>query len=155
MAAAVRVIGIGNAYRSDDGAGLAVASALQRRSLTRVTILTHSGDGASLMDAFQTDGPLILADAARSGAPPGSVRRFDARTDRIPSSFFANSTHQFGVFEAIEMARTLDQLPSRLIIYAIEGKTFAPGTHLSPEIESAIHIVADRISNECAALMGD
>ncbi len=155
MAAAVRVVGIGNAYRSDDGAGLAVASVLQRHVLMHVTILTHSGDGVSLMDVFQMDGPLILADAARSGAPPGTIRRFDAREERISSNFFSNSTHQFGVAEAIEMARTLDQLPSRLIIYAIEGKTFAPGTQLSPEIDSVIRVVADRIANECAALIGE
>lgn len=39
--------------------------------------------------------------------------------------------------EAIELARTLKQLPAKLIIYGIEGKHFAFGMGLSPEVEQA------------------
>ena len=43
----------------------------------------------------------------------------------------ASSTHAVGIGEAIELARTLDRLPGRLIVYAVEGHRFDAGLGLS------------------------
>jgi len=69
----------------------------------------------------------------------------DASREPIPSKFFSCSTHDFGVAEAIEMARALGQLPRQLQLFGVEGKNFQPGEILSSEIEQAIELVADEV----------
>ena len=47
------VIGVGNEYRSDDGAGIAVARRLRMLFPTGVTVLEESGEGAALIEAWK------------------------------------------------------------------------------------------------------
>src|SRR5271165_7198320 len=111
------VIGVGNEYRSDDGAGIAVARRLRERFPTGVTILEENGEGAALIDAWQGATRVMLVDAVRSGAPPGTIHRLDAQAAPLPAGFFHYSTHAFSVAEAVELARSLGQLPSHVTVY--------------------------------------
>jgi hydrogenase maturation protease len=81
---------------------------------------------------------VILIDAVRSGAPTGTIYRVDARAEPLPLAWFRHSTHAFSVAEAIELARSLNRLPPRLIVFAVEGKRFDSGAGLSPEVERAV-----------------
>ena len=91
---------------------------------------------------------VILIDAVSSGAPPGTLYRFDALTQPMPGRYSFHSTHAFGVAEAIELARALHVLPPNLIVYAIEGKNFATGVGLSPEVEQAVQRVVEQVTRE-------
>ena len=144
----ILVIGIGNAFRSDDSVGLIVARTLKQLVPPAVTILEQSGEGAALMDAWQGAEKVILVDAAASGAEPGTIHRFEAGSQPIPAQFFNYSTHAFSVAEAVEMARQLDQLPPALIVYGIEGRSFSYGQDLSPEVEQAIETVIQQLLQE-------
>jgi len=97
------------------------------------------------MDSWQGHDRVYVVDAVSSGASPGSIYRMDASREPIPSKFFSCSTHDFGVAEAIEMARTLGQLPMQLQLFGIEGGNFQPGEKLSAEVEQAMELVADEI----------
>jgi hydrogenase maturation protease len=81
---------------------------------------------------------VILVDAAASGAPPGTIHRFDARAQAIPKGFCCYSTHRFGVAEAVELARVLGRLPKEIRLYAIEGTDFGNGEGLSPAVAEAV-----------------
>ena len=139
----VLVIGIGNEYRSDDGVGLVVARELRARNLPSTQIIECSGDGAALMEAWETASRVILIDATASGSKPGTIYRFDASTRSIPTDLSFHSTHAFSVAEAIELARTLDQLPPYLLVYAIERENFSAGVGLSPEVQNAAREVIE------------
>ncbi len=140
------VIGVGNAMRGDDGAGLAVARALAARVGPGVRVMEASGEGAALMDAWCGAETVILVDAARSGAPPGTIHRFDAVREPMPARFFHYSTHAFSVAEAVELARVLGALPPRLLVFGIEGRTFEAGAALSPEAARAAEEAAEEIA---------
>jgi hydrogenase maturation protease len=144
---AMLVIGVGNTYRSDDAAGLLVARLL-REHLSEVAIQETSGEGATLIEQWQKAGQVWLIDAVASGAAPGSIHRMEAHEQPIPAALFHGSTHDFGVAQAIEMARVLGTLPPRLVLYGIEGRCFDFGTTLSPEVEQAAHEVAWRVRQE-------
>jgi len=60
----------------------------------------------------------------------------------------AISTHAFSVAEAVELARALNQLPPRLIVYGIEGKNFDSCVGLSPEVKLAVEEVFCRVKEE-------
>ncbi|NJN46127.1 MAG: hydrogenase maturation protease [Candidatus Competibacteraceae bacterium] len=144
----MRIIGVGNTWRGDDGIGPAVVQHLTSRVPDTVTILEHNGDGISLLGIWEGAAWVIVVDAAYSGAEPGATYRFDAAETAIPRGFFHASTHELGVAEAVELARSLGRLPERLIVYAIEGECFSAGAELSPAIADAVESVAERIVAE-------
>lgn len=142
------IIGVGNEYRGDDAVGLLVARRLKELPLPHTQIIEASGEGAALMEAWKDASAVILIDAVQSGESAGTIHRIDALTQTIPQKFFRYSTHAFSVAEAIEMARALNQLPPRLLLYGIEGKNFAAGTELSAEVRNAAEEVARQILDE-------
>jgi hydrogenase maturation protease len=154
MSSSVILIGMGNDYRRDDGAGLAVARMLKASSiLPHVQVSEHNGDGMSLMDAWQTTSHVFLVDAVSSGATPGTIYRFDALAQPLSADYDFHSTHAFGLAEAIELARALNQLPQRLIVYAIEGENFSSGSGLSPDVENAVNKATELLLDEMQRLL--
>jgi hydrogenase maturation protease len=130
------VIGAGNALRGDDAAGLHVARQLRERGFAEAH--ESKGETASLMELWKGAAVVLLADAAQSGAEPGTVTRLDVSTRPLPSAFLHCSTHAFGVAEAVELSRSLGSLPPRVIVFGIEGKSFGHGAPLSAEVEAGV-----------------
>jgi hydrogenase maturation protease len=139
------IIGIGNAGRGDDAAGRAAVARLKARVPKDMRVIESDGEATALLARFSEADEVILIDAAMSGAVPGTVGRFDAHETPLPAARFGMSTHGFGLAEAIELARTLGQLPQRCVVYAIEGRSFALGDRLSPDVEAAVEAVVARI----------
>src|SRR2546421_12796176 len=148
MSISIVLIGVGNEYRSDDGVGLVALRELRNRGFPHTRYIESDGDGADLVEAWTNAETVILIDAISSGAAAGTIYCFDALTQPLPVTFSSPSTHAFGVAEAIELAHVLHQLPSCLIVYAIEGKHFAVGLGLSPEVEQAMHELVERVTGE-------
>ena len=130
----VIVIGVGNEYRTDDALGVLVARELRRRSPGGIKILENSGEGASLIDAWEGRSEVYLVDAIRSGQPPGTVHRIDLTHTEVPRSLMLRSSHAFGVPEAVETARTLGVFPSKMVLFGIEGETFEQGVGLTDSV---------------------
>ena len=143
--ARILVIGAGNEYRSDDAVGLVVARRLRQLSLGNVTVIEASGEGTDLMESWKGADRVIIVDAASSGAKPGTIHRIDARAQRIPTGLLRYSTHAFSVGEAVELARTMNRLPSRMVIYGIEGERFDEGTVLSRAVQESVDTVVDLV----------
>jgi hydrogenase maturation protease len=129
------VIGVGNAARGDDAAGLIAAR--------RLGGLEHEGDPVALLDMWRDADVAVVIDAVSSGAEPGTVHRFDATSAPLPARLRGStSSHALGLAEAIELGRTLGRLPGRLIVYGIEGERFEAGTELTPAVAAAVEAVA-------------
>lgn len=148
MNAPTLVIGVGNAYRRDDGVGLAVARRLKAAALPGVDVIEESGEGAALLESWREAEQVVLVDAVFSGAAPGTIYRFEVPGDTMPSRFFHYSTHAFSVAEAIELARALDLLPGRMVVFGIEGAEFGSGEELSPAVRGAADEVLRRLEAE-------
>lgn len=141
------VIGVGNEYRGDDGAGAFVARQLESRRPGDVSIRIESGEGASLMEAWRGYDRVYVVDAA-SGSSAGRIHRFDAGREPIPTEFFHYSTHAFSLAEAVELSRALGDLPADMVVFGIEGRSFASGLGLSDEVQQAAQEVVRRIDEE-------
>ncbi len=145
------VVGIGNHWRRDDAAGLEVARRLRRVAPPGVTVREEAGEPASLLEAWAGVDEALVLDAVRSGSPAGTLHRCEANSGPLPAEFFRGSTHALGVADAIELARELDRLPKRLVVYGIEGENFEVGEGLTPAVEAA---VAGLVSNLITELGG-
>ncbi len=148
MAGARCVIGIGNPDRGDDGVGRVVAEQLRGRVGDGIDVKSLSGEVSGLLDCLERADAAYLIDAVSSGAEPGAVHRFDVGAAPLPSASFATSTHGLGLAEAIELARAMNCLPSRCIVYAIEAAAFDDGDPLSDAIKAASGLVAEEILAE-------
>ena len=142
------IIGIGNEYRGDDGAGRLVARRLKEMASSGVDVVEASGESAGLMELWVGREKVWLIDAVESRQPPGMVHRLEAHSTELPREFFHCSTHAFSVAEAVELARSLDLLPPEVVVYGIEGRWFEPGQKLTPEVAAAIDDAAQRILHE-------
>ncbi|MBF0251602.1 MAG: hydrogenase maturation protease, partial [Alphaproteobacteria bacterium] len=81
-------------------------------------------------------------------AKPGTVMRFDPTDGELPKNVFRHSSHQFGVAEAIEMARVLGRLPEHIVVYGIEGKSFDLGAGLSDGVEDGVLATVEAIKQD-------
>jgi len=144
----ILVIGVGNIYRNDDAAGILVARAIGDLRLPGVEVIEASGEGTALMESWKDAGSVFLIDAVVSGASPGKVRRIDVWKEAVPPEYFHYSTHAFSVAEGVELSRTLGQLPARMVIYGIEGKSFSAGVTVSSKVQKGIAEVTALLAEE-------
>ena len=126
---------MGNPWRHDDGLGPAVICALGSAALPDgVRTLEHHGEGLSLLDAWQGFARVIIVDAIRANAEPGSLYCFDAARENLPTGLFHYSSHQFGLAEAIALGRNLGKLPPSMTVYGVVGEDFSYGEGLSVSV---------------------
>ncbi len=132
------LIGIGNRFRRDDGAGLEVARRLRLAHPPGVRFFEQEGEPASLIETWSEVEEALVVDAVSSGSPPGTVHRFDASAEPLPAELFRASTHAMGLTDAIELGRELNRLPGRLVVYGIVGESFEAGEGLTPAVQEAV-----------------
>jgi len=142
------IIGLGNAFRGDDGVGLLVARRLRQLTLPGLFIQELSGEGTALLEAWGSADRVIIVDAVSSGSEPGIIHQIEVDDRPLPAHFSGSSSHTFGLAEAVELGRRLDRLPASLIIYGIEGKSYALGEGLSPEVEAAANRLVKQLAQE-------
>lgn len=147
------VVGLGHPDRGDDAAGLLVARRVKPLVPAGVTVIERHGDALGLLDDWAGAALAILVDAAAARGDAGRLHRIDVTADGLPHDLGLASTHAFGVAEAVAMARALDALPARLVVYVVEGESFATGAEVSPAVAAAVAAAATRIAAEVEAAL--
>jgi hydrogenase maturation protease len=132
----VRVIGVGNTSRGDDGVGPAVATAVAA-SAPAVDVMVSTADPSRLIERWESAETVVLVDAMVGGSAPDRIAVFDATDEPLPADFDAISSHGFGVPAAVELARSLGKLPDHLVVIGVTGYDFE-GIGLSPIVEDAV-----------------
>jgi hydrogenase maturation protease len=145
------VCGVGRRERGDDAAGPIVADRVAARTPPHVEVRIVEDDVLGLVDAWAGRERVVLVDAMVSGSPPGTVRRFDAKAAALPTGLRAVSSHAVDVGAAVELARALERLPGSLVVFGIEGASFAAGSPLSAEVEHALDGIVERVLQELSA----
>ena len=146
----VVVIGVGNAMRRDDAAGLAVAERVRALVPAGVAVRVCEHEPSRLVDVFGDADVAYVVDAVRTGAPAGTVHRFDASAGAIPSVDARSSTHALGIGDALELARALGRLPRRTVVFGIEGEEFVAGEGMTPPVEAGVARTSERVLQEVA-----
>ncbi|MES5819796.1 hydrogenase maturation protease [Streptomyces sp. RG80] len=147
----IAVIGVGNEFRRDDGVGWAVLAGLHERPLPPETELaTCDADPGRLIGLWEGARLAVVVDAAHAHpGRPGRVHRLELDSgflDQPPTT----SSHGLGLGEAVELARVLDLLPERLVVYAVEGADSSLGAGLSPAVADAVDPLVATVADEIA-----
>lgn len=146
----VVVVGVGNALRGDDGAGLAVAEEVRARAADAVDVRVCEEEPSRLIDAIGDADVAFIVDAVSTGAPNGSVHRFDASQAAIPARELRSSTHALGIGETLELARALGRLPQRTVVFGVEGRDFSAHEGLTPDVAVGVARAAAALLEEVA-----
>lgn len=150
----VRVIGIGNPDRGDDGISALVTSRLAGRLLSDVCVLTRSGDLMMIGDDVAAADALICIDASAPMGAPGRIRRIDLTTGKPERDMSFTSSHAFGLADAIALAEALGVASRHIVVYAIEGASFDAGAAMTEAVAAAAEQVADCVIAEAMRLRG-
>jgi hydrogenase maturation protease len=145
----VRVIGVGT-RRGDDAAGLAVAERLALGELPQGVQVVRCERPLDLVERLRGADAVVLVDAVRSGAAPGTLHAL--RPDALARAASC-STHSLGVAEALALARALGRGPQRIEIVGIEAGPLQ-GEELSPAVAPAVERAAAWIRRRVLALAG-
>ena len=153
MTSALRVIGVGNRWRTDDAVGLDVVGRLRGTLPDEVELMEREGEPTSLIDAWEGADAVWVVDAVSSGAKAGTLHRLDAGERELPAELFRASTHHFGLAEAVELARAVGSLPKHLVVVGVEAGELGLGDSLSPAVADAVERAAGVVRKEVAACM--
>lgn len=144
----VLVAGLGNPDRGDDGVGPLVARILANYLPPEVTTLSVGNDVLTLVAEWACFDLALCIDAAAPLSGPGRIHRFDLTTTDLPRWGSSTSSHGLGLADAVALARSLHQAPSQIIVYAIEGASFAAGASMTPDVVAAVEEVVVLIAAE-------
>jgi hydrogenase maturation protease len=145
---AVVVIGVGNEFRRDDGAGPAVVARLRELAPPGVRLVVTDGEPARLIEAWAGAALAVVVDAVRADpSRPGTAHRFEVAGPGTGAGRAASS-HGLGFDDAISLAVALDRMPARLIVHAIEAADLSQGTGLTPPVAAAVDIVARAVLDD-------
>jgi hydrogenase maturation protease len=131
----VRILAVGSPH-GDDQAAWHVAERLRRKPLPGVEAVAVS-DPVRILDYLGGCERLVLLDACRSGAKPGTVLRLVWPDPRLHERA-GSSTHGFGVVKVLELADRLGWLPPSVVLIGIEAEACYPTTEASPAVRRAL-----------------
>ena len=140
------IVGLGRPDRGDDGVGPAVVARLaldDRRDVESMLL----DDPTTLIDLWTGRGLVIVVDAVTSGSPPGTIHIIDATTDPLPQGpWAATGSHAFGLGAAVELARALGRLPTRLLLVGVEAENTDHRQGLSLTVAAAVGPAASTVA---------
>ncbi len=145
------VIGVGNDFRSDDGIGPAVATAIEKLGLPGVSVTLCDGEPAGLLDVWADVELAIVVDAVLcEPCTPGRIWR--TTVDALRGVTRAASSHALGIPDALPLGRALGRVPDELVVIAVEAACLDLGVGMSEPVAAAVPRVVDAVLTELARL---
>ena len=147
------VLGLGNLLCGDDGLGAAVIARLDRdwEAPEGALVLDGGTLGLTLLPLIEDASDVILVDAIRDDAPPGSLVRLTGE-DVAPAVLHRLSPHQVGVADLLDGARLHDRYPRRLVLLGLVPQTLGLGAERSAAVESRLPDLIDQIVAEARSM---
>lgn len=115
----VRILCIGSPSEPDNLGFLAAHTLMGHFNPALVEVLALDRPGARLIEHMRGADTVILVDAVKSGAKPGTLHRLEGRTlDGLVAHH--TSSHGFGLAETLNLAEKMGELPPHLKFVGLE-----------------------------------
>ena len=138
----VLILGIGNTLLTDEGIGVHLVERMQREvgELDGVEYLDGGTLSFTLADPIARADGLIVVDAARMGAAPGTLKVFhNEEMDRYLSGN-RSSVHEVSLTDLLDIARLSECLPQQRCLVGIEPASLDWGEKPSDTVNSTIEL---------------
>jgi hydrogenase maturation protease len=133
------VVGLGNPLMGDDGLGLSALHRLRTEwaQSDGVTLADGGTWGMMLLPLIEGTDRLLLLDAVRAGAEPGTV--IQLTREELPRYFSHKiSPHQIDLREVLAAAELRGRLPGRIVVIGVEPEVVDLRLGLSPVVEARV-----------------
>lgn len=147
------VLGLGNVLLEDDGVGSAAVTRLRDYYDVPEGVRVFDGGtlGLALLPYLDQADAVILVDAVRTDAAPGTFVRLDG--DDVPPAVATRlSPHQVGVADLLDGARWLDRYPTRVVLLGLVPQSIELGIGLTPAVAEGLAGLVERVTDEAAAM---
>jgi hydrogenase maturation protease len=147
------ILGLGNLICADDGLGVTAVHRLWDlyEPPPGVWILDGGTQGLSLLPYVEDAERVILVDAIRDDAVPGSFVRLDG-DEVAPAVAERLSVHQIGVADLLDGARWRDRFPKRLVLLGLVPESVELRLGLSAAVERRLPELLDQVVEEARQL---
>ena len=150
----IRIIGIGSPF-GDDATGLLAAQILAKAPPPNCEVIMADRPGVTLVELMEGAEAVILIDAVRSGAAPGTIHElsFDDLGQR---GAHLVSSHDLDIATAVQLARQLGRAPDRALAIGLE--VAPPDPRRLCEVGASVRRSMDRLVarvRSCAARLDD
>lgn len=145
----VLVMGVGNVLLKDEGVGVRVAEELDRRYELpeSVEVLDGGTAGMELLDTMANRSSVILVDAVKTGAEPGTVVRL--ADDEVPAFFSTKiSPHQVGLSDVLATLAITGEKPKSVVVVGVVPKELGTGLEMSVEVQQKLEEMIDLVVRE-------
>ncbi len=141
---AVLVLGLGNPLLGDDGAGLELLEELTAAPDAGVEYLDGGTQGLALLGRIEGRRALLIVDAVKTGAAPGTVHalRGAAATEWLRCG--AATAHESNAGELLAAAALLGVAPAQIAIVGVEPERLEIGMGLTDAVRRALPEAAAR-----------
>ena len=143
----LKVIGLGNILKGDDGIGPVIIEELEKSELSVPIQLCDAGsDAFTILDHLLGSEPVLIIDCARMGKDPGTVQKIKTEDiERIPADV-GMSLHGYSLAEVWQIARSMGT-PKDLSIIGVEPEKVQFNSDLSEVVKESIPIIIEIFSN--------
>lgn len=143
------VVGVGNTLRSDDGIGPLVVKKLEQSQEAWFDSLCVEGDPLELLDLWQDRALVVVVDIYEAQGSELEIKEwcFEGQAEPLPFVTGGFSTHFFGLPETIELGRSLDRLPKKMLLLALPGSHFVVGEKPGPRAEALVDQAVLRVQD--------
>ena len=147
------ILGLGNTLLTDDGVGPAVVTSLKESYLVppEVQVLDGGTLGLSLLPYIEDVDAMILVDAVRHDAPPGTLVRLQG-DEVAPAVATRLSPHQVGVADVLDGARWRDRYPRSVVLLGLVPESIDLAYGLSADVARALPALVEQVAEEAGTL---
>lgn len=137
------ILGIGNILLSDEGVGVRVVQALEKRAeisphfSERFDIVDGGTCGMELLDMLANRDYIIVIDAVLAGKAPGEI--VVLKDEQVPVFFSRKiSPHQLGLCDVLSALRLTDEYPKNLCLIGVQPDSLEPNIGLTETVKQAM-----------------
>jgi hydrogenase maturation protease len=146
----ILILGVGNVLLKDEGIGVRVAEKMMEMSLPPdVEVLDGGVKGLDLLYYIEGREKIVVVDAVKAGAPPGTLFRFTDR-DLAGKKGVMRSAHGIDFSDVVAISGFMGNKPE-IVFLGIEPESLDASMELSPLMEKNIPILINLVLKEIGA----
>jgi hydrogenase maturation protease len=147
----ILILGVGNVLLTDEGVGIRVADEMRKMKLPQnVEVIDGGVGGINLQYCVEGRKKVIVVDAVKAGAPPGTLFRFTDK-DLAAKKGVMRSAHGIDFSDVVSIVNFLGTRPDEIVFLGIEPESLDAGMELSPNIEKMVPVLINLVMKEIAS----
>jgi len=144
----ILILGIGNILLKDEGIGVRVAEKMKEMSLPPdVEVMDGGTGGLDLVYCIDGRKKVVVVDAVKAGAPPGTLFRFTDK-DLAKKKGVMRSAHGIDFSDVVAVASFLKIKPAEIVFLGIEPEDLSAGMELSQKIDKMVPVLINLVIKE-------